>query len=155
MTLLGEIRVEAMIENLRVITHFVSGVSQRLHLDTETKASIDLALEEAAANVVKHAYTPDQSGQILVRIEIIDENLRLTITDWGIPYDETDREPFDMNSSIQTRIKRGTGLQLIHGLMDSVDRTTSQRCGGANNLVLKKRIGRLSTSREGIPSSEP
>ena len=62
MVFLGELRLEANDENVRVISHFIQGISQRLNLTEKTMFDIELALEEAAINIVQHAYPSDSTG---------------------------------------------------------------------------------------------
>jgi sigma-B regulation protein RsbU (phosphoserine phosphatase) len=142
MTFLGELRVQATLENLRTISHFIHGIGQRLRLSEETLFDVDLAVEEAAVNVVDYAYPPDQAGEILLRVETLDDAMHITLTDWGIPLDPDDVKPFDINAPIEARIKGGMGLHLIHCLMDDVVREMAPTPGGPNTVTLIKRIER-------------
>ena len=56
MTIQDELRVEATIENVRRISEFVRDMGRRLRLTEDTLFDIDLAVEEASANIVRHAY---------------------------------------------------------------------------------------------------
>ncbi|MBN1579487.1 MAG: SpoIIE family protein phosphatase [Anaerolineae bacterium] len=140
MILLGELRVEATLDNLRLISHFCHGISERLRLSERTLFHIDLAVEEAAANIVSYAYPPDQAGEILIRAERRDDEIWITLDDWGMPLDPHKIKPFDLDAPIETRIKGGMGLHLIHSLMDRVARETAQVPGDPNTLLLVKRI---------------
>lgn len=143
MGFLGELRVEAILENLRVMSSFVHGIGQRLQLTEDVLFDVDLAVEEAAANVVDHAYSPGQVGEMALRAETTDDVLQITLTDWGIPLDPDDVKPFDIRAPIETRIHGGMGLHFIHSLMDSVVRQTAPAPGGQNTLTLTKHIERL------------
>lgn len=142
MTFLGELRVQATRENLRTISHFIHGIGRRLRLSEETLFDIDLAVEEASVNVVDYAYPPGQAGEILLRVETLDEVVCITLTDWGIPLNPDDVKPFDINAPIEARIKGGMGLHLIHCLMDDVARETTPTPGGPNTITLIKQIER-------------
>jgi len=141
MVFLGELRVVAALENLRTISHFLQGIGQRLHLTEDALFDLDLAVEEASANIVNHAYSPGQAGEILLRAERAENALHITITDWGLPFDAKDIEPFDIQASLEAHMKRGTGLYLINSLMDSVMRTPASAPGGPNVLTLIKHLG--------------
>lgn len=140
MIFLDELCVEATLENLRIISHFIHGVGRRLRLTEEVLYSIDLAVEEAAANIVRHAYPADAVGKMLVRVEMLDIEVRITLTDWGIPLNPDDVKPFDINAPVETRIRGGLGLHLIRSLMDEVARKTASGPGGPNTFTLVKRI---------------
>ncbi len=142
MILLDELRVEATIENVRRISEFVRDIGQRLRLTEDTMFDIEIAVEEASANIVSHAYRPGQVGDILLRVETTDDVVRITLTDWGLPLDADNVGPFDVNAPVETRANGGTGLHLIHSLMDDVVRETASAPGGPNVLVLSKHVER-------------
>ena len=62
---LDELRVEAVFGNVRRIGDFVRGVGRRLRLTEDAVFDIDLAVEEASTNIVRHAYGPHHAGDIL------------------------------------------------------------------------------------------
>ena len=138
----GELRVNATVENLRKVSEFVRGLGKQLGLAEGIVFDIDLALEEAAANIVRHAYEPGRPGDLLVRVETIDGLLRITLTDWGIPLDPNKVTTFDNSASVETRARGGTGLHIIYGLMDEVSRKTALAPGGPNVLILSKQVER-------------
>ncbi len=142
MIFLGELRVEATRENLRTISHFIHGIGQRLRLREETLFDVDLAVEEASVNVADYAYPSGQAGEILLRIETLDDVVCITLTDWGIPLNPDDIKPFDINAPIEMRIEGGMGLHLIHCLMDDVTREIAPEPGGPNTITLTKQIER-------------
>ena len=142
MIFLGELRVQATLEDVRTISHFIHGIGQRLWLSEETLFDVDLAVEEASVNVVDYAYPPGQVGEILLCVETLDDVVRITLTDWGIPFDPDDVKPFDINAPIEARIQGGMGLRLIDCLMDDVARETAPASGGPNTITLTKCIER-------------
>ena len=136
----GELRVAATLENLRKVSEFVRDIGQQLRLTEEVLFDIDLAVEEASVNIVRHAYRPEQAGDLLLRVETTDDIVRITLTDWGLPFDPESVTPFDVDAPVGTRAKGGTGLQLIHGLMDDVVRKMASVPGEPNILVLCKHV---------------
>jgi sigma-B regulation protein RsbU (phosphoserine phosphatase) len=143
MVFLGELRVEATLENLRTISQFINSLGQRLQLTEKTLFHVDLAVEEAATNIVQHAYPRGQVGEILVCVETLDDVVHVTLTDWGIPFDPRDARPFDLNAPVESRIAGGMGLYFIQTFMDGVKRRTAPVPGGPNTLTLIKNVERL------------
>ncbi len=137
---MGELRVAATLENLRKVSEFVRDIGQQLRLTEEVLFDIELAVEEASANIVQHAYRPGQAGDILLRVETTDDIVRITLTDWGLPFDPESVTPFDVRATVETRAEGGGGLQLIHSLMDEVARETASAPGGPNVLMLSKHV---------------
>ena len=142
MVLWGELRVEATVENLRKVSEFVRDIGRQLRLTEEALFDVDLAVEEASANIVRHAYGIGQTGDILLRVETTDDVVRITLTDWGLPFDPENVTPFDVSATVKTRTEGGTGLRLIHSLMDDVARETASAPGGPNVLTLSKHVER-------------
>ena len=140
MVMQNELRIEATIENVRRISEFVRDTGQHLRLMEDTLFDIDLAVEEASANIVRHAYRPGQAGDILLRVEATDDIVRITLTDWGLPFDADNVRPFALDAPVETRAKGGMGLPIIHSLMDDVARETASTPGGPNILVLRKHV---------------
>ena len=142
MVLWGELRVEATLENLRKVSEFVREIGQQLQLTEDAMFDVELAVEEASANIVRHAYRLGQAGDILLRVETSDDVVRITLTDWGLPFDPEKVTPFDLRPTDTTRTEDGTGLRLIYGLMDDVVRETASTPGGPNVLTLSKHVER-------------
>jgi serine/threonine-protein kinase RsbW len=98
----------------------------------ELVLEIQLALQEACTNVVRHAYAGDAAGgQIVVRAELQTRLLRLEITDEGASYDFDNVPAPDFSSPREG----GFGLHLIRATMSKVSYT---RRGNRNTLVLEK-----------------
>ena len=102
--------------------------------------NLDLAVEEASANIVRHAYRSGQARDILLRMETTDDVVRITLTDWGLPFDAESVRPFDDDAPVETRAKGGMGLRIIHSLMDNVVRETASAAGGPNVITLSKHV---------------
>ena len=134
----GELRIAATLENLRRVSEFVRDIGQQLRLTEDVLFDIDLAVGEASANIIGHAYQPGQAGDILLRVETTDDIVRITLTDWGLPFDPESVTPFDVRATLETRTEGGGGLHLIYSLMDDVSRNTAPAPGGPNVLMLSK-----------------
>lgn len=142
MTLLGELRIPALQENLRTISYFIHGIGYRLSLSEKALFDLELAVEEASTNIINHAYPGDHKGDILLSAAKEGDFVQVTLTDWGVPLNPANVKPFDIEAPVETRIKGGMGLHFIHKLMDSVERETTREPGQPNTLKLAKLIER-------------
>jgi serine/threonine-protein kinase RsbW len=98
----------------------------------ELVLEIQLALQEACTNVVRHAYEDEAApGPIVVRAEVGPLLLRLEISDEGASYDFASVPPPDFDAPH----KGGFGLHLIRSTMS---RVSYGRRGSRNTLVLEK-----------------
>jgi anti-sigma regulatory factor (Ser/Thr protein kinase) len=75
-----------------------------------------------------------------VRVEAADDVVRVTLTDWGLPFDE-DSAYLDVDVPVEARAEGGMGVLLVHKLMDDVTRKTASAPGGPNVLTLTKHVG--------------
>lgn len=136
-----ELRVAATLENVPRISDFVRDEGRRLRLTDDELFDIGLAVEEASTNIVRHAYEPGRAGDVQVRMEAANDELRITFTDWGTPF-EADAAHLAVDVPLEVRAEGGMGVLLIHELMDEVTRTAAAAPGGPNVLTMIKHIGR-------------
>lgn len=143
-TPLGELRLLAVLENLRIISFYMQGIGQRLQLTEKSMFDIELAVEEAATNIVYHAYEESPPGDMLVQVDLLEGDvLRIRLTDWGQALSPESIPAFDINAPLEARIEGGMGLHFINTLMDNVIRENGTRMGDANVLTMLKHIERL------------
>jgi anti-sigma regulatory factor (Ser/Thr protein kinase) len=102
----------------------------------EITRKIALALEEAAANVVHHAFagTP-RPHRLEVALVIDRERVVAEVVDNGQPFDPTAAAEPDTTSRLEEREAGGLGIHLMRRMMDRVD---YRRVAGENRLLLEK-----------------
>ena len=93
--------------------------------------NIELAIDEAVANIISHAYHDAPGGRISLSIELAEDSVTVRIRDWGESYDpEKVREP-DFGHPEE----RGYGLYLIRKLMDHVSYQADPIAGNCATLI--------------------
>jgi anti-sigma regulatory factor (Ser/Thr protein kinase) len=75
--------VPAVAENVAPLRHAVVELASRHNVNDETKTDLALAVGEACANVVVHAYPPGDVGPLIVHAEIKDGEIHIEICDQG------------------------------------------------------------------------
>ncbi len=78
-----ELSLPARAENVAVIRHVLGGVGDALALDVEVLSDVKLAVSEACANAVVHAYGGDDSGVLAVELSALPGALEIVIRDQG------------------------------------------------------------------------
>ena len=132
-----ELTVSSHAENLAVIREFVSRRAQQAGFDEETTNKIELAVDEACANVVRHAYHPDITEHPLgVLIQINSEKFQVTVSDRGHGFDIDAIKPVNLKEYISEHRTGGLGIHLMRTLMDEV--SYDLKPGTLNRVTLIK-----------------
>jgi serine/threonine-protein kinase RsbW len=121
-----EMRVPAQVEELHSVRQALATWLDGRGAPPEIGAEVALAVHEAAANAVEHAY-PRGAGELVVRARHDDGRLVMVVEDEGEwrPPSRTDQ--------------RGRGLTLMHGLMDDVEIVPSGPKSGTR-ITLRRRV---------------
>jgi anti-sigma regulatory factor (Ser/Thr protein kinase) len=77
-----ELSLPARAENVAVVRHLLGGVGDVMGLDPEVLDDIRLAVSEACANVVVHAY-PEAPGLLVVQVYARDDTISVSVRDHG------------------------------------------------------------------------
>jgi len=118
--------------------YFVA-LGEAAQIDEFTLDSLNLAVEEAVANVINYAYPEGQEGKVRIDATYDEQQIRFVITDKGVPFDPTKAADADVTLSAEERQIGGLGIHLVRNIMDEM--TYERTPEGENVLTLvKKRI---------------
>lgn len=112
----------ASLDHLREMLAFVRLNAAKLNFDYPTLSAIELAIEEALVNIIKHGYA-GQHGLITIDCSTTkDDKFKIVLTDQGIPCNPLEKQqPIDLNAPIELRPIGGYGVFLMLKIMDIVD----------------------------------
>ena len=109
-----QLRRPALPSAVPVVRGMVTRVLGRLDVSTARSGEIQLAVTEACANVVRHAY-PGAPGDVLCECEVTEHEVVIRVSDWGVGWDQPSAHP-----------GLGLGIPLIERLSDHATQTHSQ-----------------------------
>lgn len=132
----GTITVEATLDALATISDFVVARARAAGLDEHAVWEVQLAVDEAATNVIQHSYAAT-TGLITVVTAITDHTFEVILRDRGRAFDPADVPDPDLVSPLEERKTGGLGIYLMRKLMDQVEFRFE---GGENILVMRKHI---------------
>jgi serine/threonine-protein kinase RsbW len=93
------------------VSDFLAGVG----VADSQSAGIQLAVTEAASNVIRHAY-PDQSGRIRCDARTNDATITISVCDWGRPFSTPSSNPgLGMGIPIMESLAARVGRSHVHG----------------------------------------
>jgi serine/threonine-protein kinase RsbW len=105
---------------LPAIQAFVSEVMERRGYTKRDTTMLLIALEEAIANVVKHAFEPGDKAGYQVIVDPITAGIRIIIKDKGLPYSPQLVPQYAPPSDIETAEQPGLGSHLIKHAVDEI-----------------------------------
>lgn len=116
-----QLKIPSQSDNLSLIRDLVSKVAAQVGFNTDEASKIELAVDEACTNVIKHAYGNNSNEFIDVLIKIENNKLIIIVSDKGKGFNPDKVKMPDLTDSIKEGRKGGLGLCLIKTLMDKVD----------------------------------
>ena len=132
------LKVPSATENLALIREFVGNVGSQAGLVEDDVAKLELAVDEAVANVIEHAHGNDSNKEVTVRATFDTATLRIEVVDEGEGFDPTAVPTTPVEQMVHDRRTGGLGLRVMKSLMDEVSYEIIP--GERNRLRLLKRI---------------
>ena len=130
--------VPATLDSLASISDFITSAASQAGLDDHTSWQVQLAVDEAATNIIQHGYDQEKSGEIGLSWRVEEGAFVVTLRDRGRRFDPTGVTAPDLSSPLDERQVGGLGIYLMGRLMDSVEFGFDDQQG--NLLIMTKRI---------------
>ena len=105
---------------LRVAQQCARAVAAQWGFDDESIGKIELGLEEAVSNVVKHAFALGGDNTFAMVFERVPLGLRIRIKEKGMPFDPRRLPSYDPGKAEDAEAACGLGLHLMKSAMDEV-----------------------------------
>jgi serine/threonine-protein kinase RsbW len=136
-------KIPSDINYLNLVRNFIVGIAREEKINEEQISQIEMALDEALANVVEHAYAYDSFQDVEINIRLHPEDMEIIITDQGRAFN-SDKTPLpNLKEHIEQRRVGGLGRYLMKTLMDEVE---YRRLHHTNELRMLKRFSSRSES---------
>ena len=134
------LHVPSSTQNLAMIRDFVSNVGEQAGLDDTQVARLALAVDEACANVIEHAYAEagGTTQEVTIRAVIDEDELTILVVDRGKGFDPASVQSLSLDELVKQRRSGGLGMRLIRTIMDDVQYTIVP--GEKNELRMVKRL---------------
>lgn len=132
------LHVPSSTANLALIREFVISIGAQAGMEQADINNLELACDEACANVIEHAYGHDTSKEVIIRATIDQDTLRIEIIDTGKGFDPASVPQPELDKLIAQRKSGGLGMRIIRQLMDEVHYEIVP--GQKNELRMTKRI---------------
>lgn len=100
---------------------FACGVARHMGFGDDDVRRIELAVEEAVANVIEHAFASDEVAHFDVSCRRVASGLEIRIHDDGLPYDPTLEPEYDPAAALDAQEGAGLGGFLMKRVMDEYE----------------------------------
>jgi anti-sigma regulatory factor (Ser/Thr protein kinase) len=122
--------------DLALVIDFIEQACARAGVDPAAWFDLQLATEEACANVIEHAYR-EAGGKYEAHFDVRDHDVSITIHDHGRSFDPTSVPEPDLMGPLEERPLGGLGLHLMQKVMDEIRFSFSPEEG--NTVIMVKR----------------
>ena len=115
-----ELEVKARLESLSTVGTFIAETLRELDIEHARDVfEIQLAVDEACTNIIKHAYSKVDTGVITVRCGLSDshEDFVVKIRDDGRPFDPRSVPSPNTKTELNERKEGGLGIFLMKKIM--------------------------------------
>jgi len=112
-----EVRVTSEAGNIGILRECAAAIASKMGFSERKQMFIALAVDEAVANVIKHAYRSQPGKDIVVKFVIDKDSLTIVIRDFG---ERTDLSKIKSRDLDDVR-EGGLGVFLIKSTMDKVE----------------------------------
>ena len=123
--------IKSRLDQLTKARNWIAEKAQAAGFSPDDVFALKLAVSEACANIIRHAYEGAEDKDIILSVCIEGDKLLLTIRDFGKKFDLSRYKPPDLDRPAES----GYGIYLIRELMDEVEYDTSPSQGTILKMV--------------------
>lgn len=126
------------IQELNKLEPFLNDFFAQEDLNPSLLPQLNLALEEAATNVIMYAYPEGEKGTADLTLDIKDGHIIATLSDAGVPFDPLQLPDANLDVSLEERKIGGLGIHLIKEIMSEIEYEYKE---GKNMLKMTYDVG--------------
>jgi sigma-B regulation protein RsbU (phosphoserine phosphatase) len=115
-----DITIKNGLPAIEQVTERFNSFADEHNIDTGIRRKMSIVFDEFLNNIISYAYNDDHEHDIDINVKLINNQLSVTITDDGIPFDPFSSKSPDTDSSLDEREIGGLGIHLVRNMMDKV-----------------------------------
>ena len=139
-----ELRFPSENRYLHMVHQLTKNLAESTGFETVEAEQIALAVDEAATNVIQHAYGGEPGHEIEVHFDPEGESLDIVIFHEGEALDSVPVPEFDLDKLVAEKRKGGLGLTIMRQMMDKVEHG---RAGTGKNMCVMVRYKQKGSHR--------
>jgi len=131
------VQFAAKFELLDEIREYVGNIAREAGFNDKDVYNIQLATDEAASNIIEHAYENITDGVLELSCGVQGNTIKIILTDHGESFDPSEIPLPDLQADLADRKIGGLGIFLMRKLMDEVH--YEPNADKSNTLTMIKR----------------
>lgn len=132
------LKMKAVLPNVPRAIDFVRHLALEAGFGEQALYEIQVAVDEACANIVQHAYVDKEHGDMELTCRQDDRMFVIHVRDWGESFAPEEIADPDVHAPLEKRTLGGLGLFLIRQFMDKVHFAFDPEHG--NELIMTKKL---------------
>ena len=124
--------------NLENICNFVTVYARKAGLDDRQVYAVQLAVDEAATNIIEHGYRCSGQGDVEITCKSEKDGLRVILHDHAPPFDPDEIPEPATDVPLEELKPRGLGIFLMRKMMDEVIYQFDADSGNTLTLIKRK-----------------
>jgi serine/threonine-protein kinase RsbW len=133
------VQFAAKFEYLDEIREFVGAIARDGGFSDKDVYNIQLATDEAASNIIEHAYEKIRDGVLELSCGVRDEMITIVLVDHGDSFDPSEIPLPDLKADLSERKIGGLGIFLMRKLMDEVHYEAKSNQSNVLTMIKRKR----------------
>jgi anti-sigma regulatory factor (Ser/Thr protein kinase) len=139
-----ELRFPSEGRYLHMVHQLTKNLAEATGFDSVEAEKIALAVDEAATNVIQHAYQGEPGHQIEVHFDPEGDSLDIVILHEGKPLEAVPVPDFNLDKLVAQKRTGGLGLTIMRQMMDKVEHS---RAGTGKNMCVMVRYKQKGSAR--------
>lgn len=115
------LETESKTENLKKISDFIFKIAKEHNIQKEKSDEIIISTDEAATNIILHAYQKEHNKKIRIEVIVDAEKITISLFDTGISVNIDEIQAPKLSKDLESRQIGGLGIYLMNKFMDKVE----------------------------------
>ena len=133
------VQFAAKYEYLDEIREFVGTIAREGGFSDKDVYNIQLATDEAASNIIEHAYENISDGVLELSCGMGEDRITIVLIDHGESFDPSEIPLPDLKADLSNRKIGGLGIFLMRKLMHEVQYEVKRNRGNVLTMIKRKR----------------
>ncbi len=133
------VRFAAKFEFLDEIREYVGEIARTSGFGEKDVYNIQLATDEAASNIIEHAYDGVADGVLDLSCGMENDAIKIILIDYGEPFDPSVIPMPDLKADLSERKIGGLGIFLMRKLMDEIHYEPKEDKSNVLTMIKRKR----------------